>query len=349
MSMQTWRVIERQLETAPDALKRVHCLKLVGAMEWAPGDWFLVRPTNPDKVVEDVLQALALTGKEVIQLRRVGEMTAIEALKRHLEITQLDPAVLNRLQRQHGIGAWPDRAAMAAYANRRSVLDLLCDWPQVRQLGRALLPLLSLLAPRFYSIASSPLVSPGEIHLLFAEVIYRACGRTYCGAATHMMAQLEADDTLEGQVQTNKHFHLPDKGDVPIVMIGAGVGLAPFMGFIAHRIAQGEGGENWLFFGEAHRDKTFLCRAQLERWAAAGQLKLVTAFSRDQVQKIYVQHRLQAYRDDLMRLVEAGAYLYLCGDKQCMAPAVLETLSQILGDEGLAALKAENRLKLDVF
>ncbi|HID01475.1 MAG TPA: hypothetical protein EYP05_09150, partial [Piscirickettsiaceae bacterium] len=250
MSMQTWRVIERQLETAPDALKRVHCLKLVGAMEWAPGDWFLVRPTNPDKVVEDVLQALALTGKEVIQLRRVGEMTAIEALKRHLEITQLDPAVLNRLQRQHGIGAWPDRAAMAAYANRRSVLDLLCDWPQVRQLGRALLPLLSLLAPRFYSIASSPLVSPGEIHLLFAEVIYRACGRTYCGAATHMMAQLEADDTLEGQVQTNKHFHLPDKGDVPIVMIGAGVGLAPFMGFIAHRIAQGEGGENWLFFGE---------------------------------------------------------------------------------------------------
>jgi len=88
---------------------------------------------------------------------------------------------------------------------------------------------------------------------------------------------------------------------------------------------------------------------ELERWEAAGQLKLVTAFSRDQAEKIYVQHRLQAYGDALVRVVEAGAYLYLCGDKHRMAPAVLETLSQILGDEVLADLKAENRLKLDVF
>jgi len=263
MSMQAWTVIERRLETAPDAPKRVHCLKLAGEAVWTPGDWFLVQPHNPDEVVADVLQALELTGGEAIQLRRLGEMTAAEALKKHLEITQLDPAVLNRLQRQHGIGDWPDRAAMAAYAQGRNLVDLLCDWPQVRQLGRALLPLLSPLAPRFYSIASSPLVTPGEVHLLFREVGRTVCDHYHPGAATHMMAQLAPGDALVGQVQANKHFRLPDKGEVPIVMIGAGVGLAPFMGFVAHRVAQGTSGENWLFFGETHRDKTFLCRASL--------------------------------------------------------------------------------------
>ncbi len=349
MEMRHWTVIERRLETAEDAPKRVHCLKLMGEAAWTPGDWFLVQPHNPDQVVDDVLVALGLTGEESITLRRHGVLKAREALTHYLEITQLDPAVLNRLQRQHGIGDWPDRAAMAAYAQGRNLADLLCDWPQARRLGLVLLSLLSPLAPRYYSIASSPLVTPEEVHLLFREVGRTVCGRYHPGAATHMLAHLSPGDIVRGRVQVNKHFRLPESPETPIVMIGSGVGLAPFLGFMAHRIAMGATGEHWLFFGETHRDKTFLCQQQLMRWEAAGHLSLITAFSRDQAQKVYVQHRLKAHGKALVRLVNAGAHIYVCGDKRNMAPAVLETLSQIVGEAGMAALKAEKRLKMDVF
>ncbi len=349
MTLQTYRVLERRLETAPDAPKRVHCLRLRCEAPWTPGDWFLVQPHNPQTVVADVLAALGLSGAERIELRRQGEMTAEEALAAHLEITQLDPAVLNRLQRKHGIGDWADRAQMAAYAQGRNLADLLCDWPQARALELALLPLLSPLAPRYYSIASSPRATPGEVHLLFREVGRTVCDRYHPGAATHMLAQLRAGDHVMGRVQPNRHFRLPEDGGLPVIMIGAGVGLAPFMGFVAHRLAQGDEGENWLFFGETHRDRTFLCRSQLETWVEMGRLHLVTAFSRDQAEKCYVQHRLKEYGDVLVKQVDSGAHVYLCGDKRRMAPVVLQTLTDVLGERRMAALKAEKRLKTDVF
>lgn len=350
MDMQQWTVIERRLETAPDALKRVHCLRLTGVgAQWEPGDWFLVRPRNPDTVVADVLDALGLTGAEQVTLKRAGTLSADEALRDHLELTQLDPALLNRLQRKLGIGDWPDRAAMAAYAQGRNLADLLCDWPQVRALSASLLPLLSMLAPRYYSIAASPLATPDEVALLFREVGREVCGRWHPGAATHMMAGLRPGDTLTGCIQPNRHFHLPSSESCPVVMIAAGVGLAPFVGFVAHRVATGASGENWLFFGETHRRQTFLCRQPLEAWAAAGHLKLVTAFSRDQARKVYVQHRLREQADAVRALMARGAHVYVCGDKRRMGPAVLETLAELLGQADFDALKAENRLKTDLF
>lgn len=348
--MKAYPVISLTLQIAKGADKQVYCLKLACHDPYEPGDWLMVQPENPEPIVQKVLKALSLTGAEMLTLRRYGEeVTAYEALKYHLEITQLDPAVLHRLQREEGIGPWPDRQAMIAYAQGKNLLDYLCDYPEVRALGMKLLSKLSPLVPRYYSIASSALASPGEVHLLFRVVERDVCGQRYEGATTSMMAHLKPGEQVKGRLQWNKNFKLPTDAACPIIMIGPGVGLAPFMGFIAHRAAQKVTGENWLFFGETHRDKTFLCRDQLEAWVEQGVLKLSTAFSRDQTEKIYVQHRLREHADEVRAWVEKGAYIYLCGDKHRMAPDVLAALEEILGKSCLAALKAEKRLQMDVF
>ncbi len=348
-TMQHFSVLALERQSAPGADKRVWCLKLACEEAYAPGDWFLVQPVNPPRVVEDVLRALSLSGHERVALRRIGEVTAAEALGRHLEITQLDPALLNRLKRTFGIGEWADRAEMAAWAARRNLLDLLCDYPEARALGLELLPQLSVLAPRFYSIASSWRATPGQVHLLFREVVHQVCDREHPGAATWTLAHLEPGDRVLGRIQANPHFRLPEDGNTPIIMIGAGVGLAPFMGFVADRVATGARSGNWLFFGETRREKTFLCRERLEHWVDDGALRLTTAFSRDQAEKIYVQHRLAEHAGEVRAWIGEGAHVYLCGDKRGMGPAVLDTLRQLLGDAGFDALKAEGRLQTDLF
>ncbi len=347
--MHSYQVISLTPQTKKGAEKTVYCLKLICAEDYAPGDWLMVQPENPDDIVNDVLEALSLNGRAMLRLRRLGEMSAYRALKHHLEITLLDPAALYRLQREEGIGGWPDRQAIVAYAQGKNLLDYLNDFPAAQALGRRLLDRLSPLAPRFYSIASSPSATAGELHVLFRVMTHSVRGKCYEGAATSMMARLAPGDVLQGKIQANPHFKLPENEAAPVIMIASGVGLAPFMGFIAHRVAQQAKGENWLFFGETSRHRTFLCQQQLEHWQAQGVLKLTTAFSRDQAEKVYVQHRLQEAAQTLRESVDEGAYLYLCGDKHKMAPAVLEVLQDLLGTARFEALKAEKRLQLDVF
>lgn len=349
MSLHAMKILERRRETAPESDKAVFCLRLACTEPYAPGDWLMVQPVNPQQTVEDVLQALQLTGAERVELRRHGEVPVAEALREHLEITQLDPAMLNRLQRKEGIGDWPDRQAMVDYAWHRDLLDFLCDYPKARALGLKLIDYLSPLAPRYYSIASAACAHPGEVHILFKHVVHTVCGREHPGAATTLLREASVGSFVQGRIQANKGFKLPTQGDVPIVMIGAGVGLAPFIGFMQARLCERAAGENWLFFGETHERTSFLCREQLTGWVREGALQLVTAFSRDQAEKIYVQHRLLEHADDVRHLFDEGAYFYLCGDKRGMAPAVLDALTQCLGEDKMAQLKAENRLQTDIY
>jgi len=349
MPLHALKILERRRETAPESDKAVFCLHLACDEPYAPGDWLMVQPVNPQQTVADVLQALNLTGAERVTLRRFGELPVAEALREHLEITQLDPAMLNRLQRKEGIGEWADRQAMVAYAHHRDLLDFICDYPAARALGLKLIDYLSPLAPRYYSIASAHCAHPGEVHILFRHVVHTVCGREHPGAATTLLREAPVGSFVQGRIQANKGFKPPRDGDTPMVMIGAGVGLAPFLGFMEARLCAGAQGENWLFFGETHEKTTFLCRQQLTGWAEQGVLNLVTAFSRDQSEKIYVQHRLLERADELRRLFDAGACFYLCGDKHSMAPAVLEALKQCLGSDKMARLKAENRLQSDIY
>src|SRR5690606_4647576 len=134
--------------------------------------------------------------------------------------------------------------------------------------------------------------------------------------------------------QVSKHFRLPEDDSVPVIMVGPGTGIAPFRAFLEERQARGAKGGNWLFFGEQYAATDFYYQEQLLAWQAAGHLRLDTAFSRDQAQKIYVQQRMLEQGAQLWQWLEAGAYFYVCGDAQRMARDVDAALRAIVAEHG---------------
>jgi sulfite reductase (NADPH) flavoprotein alpha-component len=241
------------------------------------------------------------------------------------------------------------------------LLDLLVAFPSARPPLDELVAALSPLQPRLYSIASSPKAHGSEIHLTVGVVRYARNGRARKGVASTFLAERAAPSgDLKGFVQKAHGFRLPASGDTPIVMIGPGTGVAPFRGFLAERQAAGARGRNWLFFGEQRRDHDFLYRDELETWSRDGVLtRLDTAFSRDQEDKIYVQHRMRENARELWSWLEAGAHVYVCGDAKRMARDVDQALTEVAATQGqlsaadakayVARLTREHRYQRDVY
>jgi cytochrome P450/NADPH-cytochrome P450 reductase len=219
---------------------------------------------------------------------------------------------------------------------RKSVYDLLDEHPACELPFHAYLEMLSLLAPRYYSISSSPSPDPSRCSVTVGVVEGPAAsGRgVYKGICSNYLAGRRAGDTIHATVrETKAGFRLPDDSSVPIVMVGPGTGLAPFRGFLqerAARKAQGAAlGPAMLFFGCRHADQDFLYRDQLQAYAADGVTELHTAFSRGQGPKTYVQHLVAANGEKVWRLIEQGAIVYVCGDGGKMEPDVKRALMQI--------------------
>ncbi|MCV7209279.1 diflavin oxidoreductase [Mycolicibacterium canariasense] len=214
-------------------------------------------------------------------------------------------------------------------ADGEDVLDL------VRRAGLTAEELLDTLRPlvfRDYSIASSPLVHPGRIHLTVASVRYRRGDREYGGVASTFLA--DRGDRIRVHLRPNHNFRLPAP-DVPIIMIGPGTGIAPFRAFLQERRATAAPGRSWLFFGDRHRATDYLYGDELEDFLAAGTLtRLDLAFSRDQDVKDYVQHRMSENADELFGWLADGAHLYVCGDADRMARDVDATLHQVVARGG---------------
>jgi sulfite reductase (NADPH) flavoprotein alpha-component len=161
-------------------------------------------------------------------------------------------------------------------------------------------------------------------------------------------------------VHTAKHFRLPEDPATPVIMVGPGTGVAPFRAYLQERKAVGGGGKNWLFFGEQRRDSDFLYGGELEALQAEGVLtRLDLAFSRDQEQKVYVQHRMREASAELYAWLEAGAHFFVCGDGERMAKDVDAELQAIVGRESgcsaeaaaeyVEAMKKAKRYKKDVY
>jgi sulfite reductase (NADPH) flavoprotein alpha-component len=136
-------------------------------------------------------------------------------------------------------------------------------------------------------------------------------------------------------LQPSPHFRPPEDGSIPMVMIGPGTGIAPFRGFLQERRARGHRGYNWLFFGDQHRAENFYYRDDLEHMVSDGLLnRLDLAFSRDQPQRVYVQHEMLDYGADVWRWLEDGAHVYVCGDATRMAKDVDEALIAVIREHG---------------
>jgi sulfite reductase (NADPH) flavoprotein alpha-component len=224
-----------------------------------------------------------------------------------------------------------------------------------------LLPLLRKLAPRLYSISSSPKAHPGEVHITVGAVRYESFSRGRKGVASTFLAdRVGESECVKVYVQPSHGFKLPARSDTPIIMVGPGTGIAPFRAFLEDRQATGAKGKNWLFFGDQCRASDFLYEEQLTTWHKDSLLnRLDVAFSRDQGEKVYVQHRMREHAADVWSWLEAGAHFYVCGDAARMAKdvdaalhAIVEQAGGRTADEAKAyvqQLRSEKRYQRDVY
>jgi sulfite reductase (NADPH) flavoprotein alpha-component len=336
-------------------------------MSYEPGDALAVLAINAPDTVQAVLAAAKLTGDEEIETKTTGRKRLADALREDFDITALSRNVLGKLA--EFTGSAPLQALLADDAKERlkefiagrEIVDAIETFAPSGLAADALAGLFRKLPPRLYSIASSPLAHPDEVHLTVAAVRYQTHGRQRKGVCSTYLADLvKPGDVVPLFVQPNKSFRLPADGSAPIIMVGPGTGIAPFRAFVEHRAALGSTGKNWLFMGDQHYLYDFLYQLEWQDHLKSGALnRLDVAFSRDQPEKIYVQHRMKEHARDLYAWLEQGAHFYLCGDATRMAADVHETLISVVQSEGgksreaaeayVEELKKTKRYQRDVY
>ncbi|MFK2899901.1 assimilatory sulfite reductase (NADPH) flavoprotein subunit [Dyella jejuensis] len=322
-------------------------LSLEGSgLRYAPGDALGVWPTQSPALVDALLRAVQLDGEMAVRVAE--EERPLRAwLSDRRELTQLTRPFFSAHAERCGDAALREllqpasRDALATLFSRWQVLDLLRHHP-APWTADALVAALRPLAPRLYSIASSQAVVGEEVHLTVSHVDYALDGEARWGAASRYLSGRSENDTAPVFIEANERFRLPaDERD--IVMIGPGTGVAPFRAFVQERAERGASGRNWLLFGNPHFDSDFLYQVEWQQALKNGQLhRLDLAFSRDQSDKIYVQHRLREQGRRLYEWLDSGAHLYVCGDASRMAKDVHQTLIAIVaGQSGRTAEDAE--------
>lgn len=345
-------------------------LSLEGSgLTYEPGDAVGVVESNCLNLVQEVLDALHCTGDELVPTGDGEPKRLRDALWKDYAITKPSAQLLQALAEKAGDAATflrdllsPDqKAALEHYLEGLHIVDLLEDYPSARFTAEEFVKTLRKLLPRLYSVASSPACHPEHVHLTVATVRYESKGRLRKGVcSTYLAERVAVGAIVPIFFHVAKGFRLPQDGNTPIIMVGAGTGIAPFRAFLQERIATGAQGGNWIFFGDQRASEDFLYREEWEKMKADGVLtRIDTAFSRDQAEKIYVQHRMQENAAGIWKWLEEGAHFFVCGDASRMAKDVHAALRIIIQTEGNktpeeAALYLENlektkRYKRDVY
>ncbi len=301
-------------------------------LDYAVGDALGLKPVNCPDDVAAMLKVAGLTGRESVTLKS-GPARLHSALSTELDLVTVTPKTLESF----GLEAAPEEA---------QVLDVVKTVGTVE--AQTLVDAMRPLQPRLYSISSSPMAHPGEVHLTVGEVRYDLHERACKGVASTYLGDRLASGGLVGvYVQKSAHFHLPEDDTTPLIMIGPGTGIAPFRAFLEEREARGATGKNWLFFGDQHAACDYLYRDQIEAWTQSGLLtELSLAWSRDGADKVYVQTLMADRCDELFSWLEDGAAIYICGDATRMAVDVEKTLLEVI-DKGLGGDEAAAQAYLD--
>lgn len=348
--------------------KRTHQIELSldgSGLHYEVGDALGVMPVNPPALVDEILSNLPFTPGEVT-LPDGSDVSLREALLRHCDIGTLNKPLIQKWQARSGspflrsLVEADDREHYDRFCWGRELVDLVIDHPADFADSEEFVSILRPLQPRLYSIASSPKAHPGEVHLCVSVVAYRTHGRERGGICSSFLA-----DRLDGvkpgvYVHSNPAFRLPADAATPVIMVGPGTGIAPFRAFLEERAAASASGKNWLFFGNPHRETDFLYEDELTAWHQCGLLtRLDTAWSRDQKEKIYVQHLMLQHGAELWKWIEAGAAFYVCGDASRMAKDVDAALHEIAkthgkldtrgAEDAIAELKKQRRYLRDVY
>jgi sulfite reductase (NADPH) flavoprotein alpha-component len=334
-------VLANQRLTARGSSKDVRHVELSlegSAVHYEPGDSLGVVPRNRDTEVDALLTVLGMSADAPVAAGG-QEQTLRAALLEQFEIGTLSGAFVRRYADAIGDEELERFAAneieLARYVYGRDVLDLVRAHPPRGLDARAFAKLLRPLAPRLYSLASSAAATPDEAHLTVGVVEYASQGRQRRGVVSGALADLTEGAAAPVYLHRNPGFRLPVDAGAPIVMIGAGTGIAPFRAFVAEREAHGAKGRSWLVFGDRSFELDFLYQAEWLAWRKSGLLtRIDVAFSRDQEHKIYVQHRLLEHGAALWAWLQEGAHVYVCGDAARMAPDVEAALLAVVRQHG---------------
>lgn len=328
------------------------------------GDSLGVFPSNDPAEVDAVLAAAGLTGDEPVESAGANLR---EVLTRQVTLRepsrQLLAAILDKYPDASELSELVDpeaKSVMDDWIDGREVVDILQAYPQAKFTAEELVKVLRKLQPRLYSIASSPKAHPEEIHLTVAIVRYELHGRNRQGVCSTYLADRVNGGTMPVFIHSAKHFRQPEDPSVPVIMVGPGTGIAPFRAFLQEREVLGSPGKSWLFFGDRNRSTDFLYEDEIAAWRDKGVLhRLDTAFSRDQAEKVYVQHRMMENAAELWNWLEEGAYFYVCGDASRMAKDVDDALHRIVEEAGgkskeeasayVEELKKTKRYRKDVY
>ncbi|MDG2918044.1 assimilatory sulfite reductase (NADPH) flavoprotein subunit [Bisgaard Taxon 10/6] len=318
-------------------------------LTYQPGDVLGVYFENDPALAAEILAAVGLKGDEEVTVD--GNLFDIStALQTKLELTQNTPAFVK------GYAEFADNAALnaivedaeklQALVQSTPIVDVLNEFPATVA-PEALVNLLRPITPRLYSISSSPAEVGEEVHLSVGVVRFEHNGKVRSGGASGYLAdRVEEDGQVRVFVEHNDNFRLPQDHGKPIIMIGSGTGIAPFRAFLQQRAADEADGKNWLIFGNQHFALDFLYQAEWLQFAKDGFLnKYSFAWSRDQKEKIYVQHKIRENAADIWQWIQDGAYIYVCGDAGRMAKDVDKALLDVIAQQGkLSAEEAEEFL-----
>ncbi|MBT6767956.1 MAG: hypothetical protein HOA81_03065 [Opitutales bacterium] len=309
-------------------------------LTYEAGDALGVIPQNSPDLIEAFLAATGLDGKEVVAIDEETSLPFEAILRDKVDLRIVTKVVLTKYAKAAGLDELlekcADREWVKEYTWGRDWVDVVKDYPAASFSASDFVSFLRPLAGRLYSIASSILAHPNEVHLTVGTVRYEAFGREKKGVCSTFISDMWDEGTTAGvYFHHNKNFKLPKDGSLPVIMIGPGTGIAPFRAFIEERAATGATGKNWLFFGDQHEASDFLYKSEWDAYLESGALsKLDLAFSRDQAEKIYVQDRMCENAAEIWEWISAGGYFYVCGDASRMAKDVNTALIDIAAEHG---------------
>lgn len=319
-------------------------------VDYLPGDSLGIVPHNKKQWVEAVLTLTGLSPDYEVTYKDIST-TAEDLLWKKLNIVHLPERV---------VAKYAAIVNQEIPATRIDLIDLLKIYP-VKDAAQfeEVLGIMESIIPRLYSISSSPAAHSGEVHITVSRNCFPVNDEKKFGLCSDFLSLLEQGNTVDFYIHKNNQFRLPAE-DKDVIMVGPGTGIAPFRSFIAERDAAGAAGRNWLFFGEQHFVSDFLYQTEIQNYVQTGVLQKVSlAFSRDQQQKIYVQHRIQQQAAELWQWLENGAYLYICGAKNPMSTDVEQALLEAIAIQGnktaeeaavyLNQLEEEGRYLKDVY
>jgi len=352
--------------TGRDSVKDIRHIEISledSGISYEVGDALGVYFLNAPDVVERILNTLKLSAETEVTVQD-ETMSLQQALTEKLELTLSYPTFVSKLAEATDDvklkNLLNDKKVLREYIVDRQIVDIIVENPvtvTAQQLVDALRPLTA----RLYSIASSQTEVEDEVHLTVAHVAYDAHGFAHQGGASGFLStRLEEGGDVKVYVEPNPNFRLPPDPNTPVIMVGPGTGIAPFRAFMQERDAQGAEGDNWLFFGNPNFTQDFLYQTEWQGYKKSGLLTNISlAFSRDQAEKIYVQHRLLEQGAEVYAWLERGAHFYVCGDAMHMAKDVENALLEIYQTHGkqsadeakrsLLALRKAKRYQKDVY